>query len=86
MDSRDLTPDQLIRIRDAVGRHVRTLRGIANTLERDGHGTPVAKAADDAYGALRDLWVTTHYLSCASGVGRLARTPTTSGAFLAWAN
>jgi hypothetical protein len=42
MDSRDLTPDQLIRIRDAVGRHVRTLRGIANALERDGHGTLVA--------------------------------------------
>jgi hypothetical protein len=84
MDSRDLTPDQLIRIREAVDRHLQTLRGLTNALQRDCHGTPVATAADDAYGALRDLWVVTHYLSCVSGVGRPARTATTSGAFSAW--
>jgi len=85
MDSRDLEPWQLIRVRDAVGHHLVTLQGIARTLGRRVPDTPVAKAADDAYGALRDLWVVTHYLSCRSGVGRLARPATTSGAFAAWA-
>jgi hypothetical protein len=85
MDSRDLTPDQLIRIRDALGTHLVTLQGIARALERRVPGMPVVKAAEDAYGSLRDLWVVTHYLSCASGVGRPARTATTSGAFAAWA-
>jgi hypothetical protein len=56
MESRDLEPWQLSRVRDSLGQHLRTLHGVASAIERRVPATPVAKAATDAYGALRDLW------------------------------
>ncbi len=87
MNCDDASTWQLDRIREAVGRHLPTLRGITHALDRRIPGTSVAKAADEAYSAARGLWVTAHHLACASGVGRPARTVrTSSGPFAAWAN
>ncbi len=87
MDSSDLEPWQFERIKDALG--VRVFGQIANTLYRRIPDTEVAKAADEAYTAIRGLWITAHYLSCASPNSKpflpMGANRSSSGPFAAWA-
>ena len=88
MDSRDLTPDQLIEIRRAIAKHLPTLKSISAALDRRVPGSDVATAARDAYTAARALFVKVHYASCTEPLAKPFRqfpAPTASGAFAAWA-
>jgi len=44
------------------------------------------RAMSNAYDATHSLWITLHYMSCASGVCRGPRRVTTSGPFSTWAS
>ena len=71
MDSLDLTPDQVRRLMETAGRHLRYLNQLQRRMEQLGFPPDDAlyRAASEARDGAAALFIAAHYCSCPSGVG-----------------
>jgi hypothetical protein len=77
MDSRDLTSDQSAQIQAGLRPYMLWLHKLRRRMELRGfpQTDELFTAADETYGAVRELMMRLHYLSCRRGVGREPRRP-----------
>ncbi|HWE01891.1 MAG TPA: hypothetical protein VG326_05725 [Tepidisphaeraceae bacterium] len=75
MNSSHLHPEQVVRLRAAVGRELRYLNNLCGRMQtlRFPPDDPLCRAAHRARDALQDLYTASHYCGCSSGVGKEAR-------------
>lgn len=75
MDANSLTNEQIAKLQEIVGRHLRFYNRLTDRMNRIGFpgNNEVLLAAFRAQHAVQALSVHLHYSSCKSGVGREAR-------------
>ena len=71
MTSLDLRPDQAVRLRLSVARHLQYLNRLCERMNRLGFppGDPLYVAAERARVFMQDLHVAAHHAGCKHGVG-----------------
>ena len=74
MDSSRISREQLRRLSETVGRHLRFLNRLQRRMDelRFAPDDALYRSAADARDAVAGLFITAHYCACESGVGRAA--------------